>query len=360
MKKIISIAIISIMILICEINSSYAKSEFSYVLDKNNNAMITAYNGSASSITIPNQIDGYKVTKIGQHAFNESRNKTNGKILTNVVVSEGIIELGDFSFVGCTSLNSITLPESLNNLGFQTFVGCTNLSKINIPSKVEMLTPNVFQETNISEIIIPENVKEIGSGAFRICKNLKKVTINSKTLKISDDAFEYCNNDLVLYGYEGSTTQKFANNKKIKFSKITSANTELNTKQNESVKNTSSEIKILLNEKQLKSDVAPIIENGRTLVPLRAILEDLGAQVTWDVASRTATAKTDKYTLYVTIGSTNVKRKINATNEVKNFTIDTAAKIKDGRTLVPVRFMAELLDKNVQWNSIERNVIITG
>ena len=223
-----------------------------------------------------------------------------------------------------------------------------------------MLTPNVFQETNISEIIIPENVKEIGSGAFRICKNLKKVTINSKTLKISDDAFEYCNNDLVLYGYEGSTTQKFANNKKIKFSKITSANTELNTKQNESVKNTSSEIKILLNEKQLKTDVTPIIENGRTLVPLRAILEDLGAQVTWDAASRTATSKTDKYTLYVTIGSTNVKRKINATNEVKNFTIDTAAKIKDGRTLVPVRFMAELLDKNVQWNSIERNVIITG
>ena len=88
-RKIITVFLVAFFILIT--SKSYAKSEFSYVLDKNNNAMITAYNGSASSITIPNQIDGYKVTKIGQHAFNESRNKTNGKILTNVVVSEGII-----------------------------------------------------------------------------------------------------------------------------------------------------------------------------------------------------------------------------------------------------------------------------
>lgn len=118
------------------------------------------------------------------------------------------------------------------------------------------------------------------------------------------------------------------------------------------------EIEIELNGKMLQTDVAPIIENNRTMVPLRVILEALGAKVEWNATTKTAQAKTDKYTLIVPIGSVKVSRIDNTTGIEETFTIDTAAQIKDGRTLVPVRFMAELLDKKVIWDNVERNVII--
>ena len=169
-----------------------ANSDFLYELDANNYATITAYKGSSGEITIPSNIDGYEVKKIKNHAFNESRNSTNGKILTNVVINDGITEIGDFAFVGCSNLKSITLPESLISLGDQTFIGCSKLNKINIPSSLKKFETYVFQETGITEMIIHEGFESIGSCTFRICTELKGVKVYSKNVTYADDAFEYC------------------------------------------------------------------------------------------------------------------------------------------------------------------------
>ena len=50
-------------------------------------------------------------------------------------------------------------------------------------------------------------------------------------------------------------------------------------------------LKVFYNDEIIKFDVEPVIENGRTLVPLRAIFETFGAQVSWDAATSTVTAK---------------------------------------------------------------------
>ena len=215
-----------VLIFMANKNNSYAASNFTYTV-KDNKATITSYKGTSGNVVIPSQIGKYKVTAIGNHAFDENRNSTNGKKMVNVVISEGITRIGDFAFVDCTNLVNIKLPKSLSYLGDQTFLRCTSLKKINIPYRVTTLgiTGYMFQECGLESIIIPNNVTNIPIGTFRICKQLKKVIIYSPKATIDSDAFEYCSNSLVIQGYKGSTAQKFATQNGFKFVPITSNRT---------------------------------------------------------------------------------------------------------------------------------------
>lgn len=212
---------------------SYASDiEFTYQLDANNNAIITAYHGSSSNITIPNEIDGHLVKSIGEHAFDENRNTTNGKILSHITINEGITSISDYAFVDCDNLESVTLPESITSLGSFTFLNCRKLNKINIPSNLKRLEEFVFQDTGFTEFVIPEGFEYIGISAFRSCKNLTRFIVNSDNVTYFDNTkesvfdpetnqfvtpepkdviFEYCSNPITFYGNENSTTKAYAN-----------------------------------------------------------------------------------------------------------------------------------------------------
>lgn len=94
----------------------------------------------------------------------------------------------------------------------------------------------------------------------------------------------------------------------------------------------------------------PFIENGRTLVPLRASMEALGAEVTWDSEQRCAVVKKGSTTVVCYIDEACIYR--NGTR-IPN---DAAAQIKDSRTYLPIRAVAEALDATVGWDG---NVVIT-
>ncbi len=104
-------------------------------------------------------------------------------------------------------------------------------------------------------------------------------------------------------------------------------------------------IGIRINGRFLYSDVPAFIENGRTLVPLRAIFEGVGAEVSWDADTATATGTKDGTTVQITEGSNIAK--VNG-NDV---TLDVAANTYDGRFMVPVRFIAESLGATVNWRA---------
>lgn len=113
------------------------------------------------------------------------------------------------------------------------------------------------------------------------------------------------------------------------------------------------DISVYVDGELLSFDVPPVIENDRTLVPMRAIFEALGANVEWDGETETVTAVRGADTLKITIGSNNL---------YKNDTVvelDVPAKITDGRTLVPVRAISESFSANVEWDSETRSVKIT-
>ncbi len=101
----------------------------------------------------------------------------------------------------------------------------------------------------------------------------------------------------------------------------------------------------ILNGKTLTNDVSPVIENDRTILPLRAISEALGANVSWEDSTRTVVIRKDLQTIKVPVDSPLPKG------------LGTAKIIND-RTFVPVRYVAEELGANVVWDANTREVSI--
>ena len=115
------------------------------------------------------------------------------------------------------------------------------------------------------------------------------------------------------------------------------------------------DVKIVINGTELKiaeNDTKPFIEDGRTLVPMRAIFDALGASIEWDDATKTVTSKSDNGSVEMQIGSDIVK--ING-NEVKT---DVPAKIVNERTVVPVRVISEGMNCKVDWSPETQTVTI--
>jgi len=112
--------------------------------------------------------------------------------------------------------------------------------------------------------------------------------------------------------------------------------------------------KAYVNFKEVTLDQPPIIENGRTLVPFRFIGEALGAFVDWNSADKTASYVLEDTNIVLKIGST-----IAIVNG-KEYKLDVPPKIlPSGRTVVPVRFIAEAIGAKVNWNSKTKMVTIT-
>ena len=114
-----------------------------------------------------------------------------------------------------------------------------------------------------------------------------------------------------------------------------------------------SAITVILNGTPIQFDQPPIIENGRTLVPLRAIFEALGAEVDWNSSTQTVTANKEEVTITLKIGSDILVKNC---DEIK---LDVPAKIINNRTLVPVRVIAESFGAEVDWEQSTRTVTIT-
>ncbi len=110
---------------------------------------------------------------------------------------------------------------------------------------------------------------------------------------------------------------------------------------------------VTYNGEKIYFDQLPVIENGRTLVPLRAIFETLGATVDWNGDTRTVTATKDDVSISLTIDNTT------ATKNGEAIQLDVPAKIVNGRTLVPVRFIADCFGVKVDWNGDLQKVILT-
>ncbi|MBO5178886.1 MAG: copper amine oxidase N-terminal domain-containing protein [Clostridia bacterium] len=98
------------------------------------------------------------------------------------------------------------------------------------------------------------------------------------------------------------------------------------------------------------------IINSRTMVPLRKIFEVLNCTVDWNGDTRTVTATKDDTILILQIDNKVAKKIVNG-NETK-ITLDTAPIIYNSRTLVPLRFIAESLEKQVGWDASNYTAII--
>jgi hypothetical protein len=115
-----------------------------------------------------------------------------------------------------------------------------------------------------------------------------------------------------------------------------------------------SAIKVQLNGSYLDFDQPPVNLDGRILVPVRAILEALGAEISWDAATQTVSA---------TRGGSVLQLQIDNPVPLKDGrplpALTVPAKVAGGRTMVPARFVSENYDMNVTWDASTQTVVIT-
>lgn len=104
--------------------------------------------------------------------------------------------------------------------------------------------------------------------------------------------------------------------------------------------------------RQLHLDTPPVIENGRILVPVRALAEGFGAQVLWNAEKRQATITRGDTVLNLVQGS------MSAAENGKSVQLDVAPKSMENRLYVPLRFIAEAMGCTVEWDGDEAMAIL--
>lgn len=179
-------------------------------LDDGTMEIVAFYDNTMSSIVIPSEIDGKKVTSIGIGAFEDCSNLSSVTIpdsvtnigssafegcvsLTNIMLPESLVTIGDFAFKDCINLTSITLPKSVKNIGSFAFHNCQSLSKITIPDSVLSIEDAVFYGcSGLTAVVLPDSITSIKEKTFFQCSSLSSITFPNNLKSIGDYAFNEC------------------------------------------------------------------------------------------------------------------------------------------------------------------------
>lgn len=116
----------------------------------------------------------------------------------------------------------------------------------------------------------------------------------------------------------------------------------------------SDKIKVIINDCQQSFTPSPIIQNGSTLVPMRAFFEALGAEIQWDNTRKTVIATRNNIVVELTINQKTVRINNNIVS------LSVPGKIINGNTFIPLRFVGEALGDSVNWNSQSSTITITS
>jgi hypothetical protein len=112
-------------------------------------------------------------------------------------------------------------------------------------------------------------------------------------------------------------------------------------------------VSVIINNEEVTFDQPPVIEDGTTLVPIRAVFEKAGADVSWDQDTQTATLIRGNYTVNITLNDTVLYK-----NGVQVALAKPAQMIND-RVLIPVRAIGEAMDFNIAWDGFHSQVVVS-
>lgn len=150
---------------------------------------------ATGKIVIPDTIEGYPVTKIGEGAFWDCTG------IKEIVVPNSITVIPDAAFRECETLERITLPDGITSIGNGAFYECEYLASIDIPESVTSIGSGAFLACyKLSAITIPDGIQEIKDSTFAYCNSLTDVTIPDSVTTIGAEAFSGCplSSDFVL------------------------------------------------------------------------------------------------------------------------------------------------------------------
>ena len=229
MKKVLKklpLLILALVLVLAIKDKTYAATygKLTYEVQYDGTIKITDCDRSASgALTIPDTIDGKKVTWIGYQAFMNCNRLTSITIpnsitgiaseafidcssLTNITIPDSVISIGESAFYFCESLTNITIPDSVISIGYNAFYYCRSLTSINVSnnsknySSIDGVLFNKDKTQIISysagkketSYIIPDSVTSIADYAFDNCTRLTSITIPEGVTIIGSSAFDNC------------------------------------------------------------------------------------------------------------------------------------------------------------------------
>ncbi len=387
MKKVLCMLLV--VVLCSSLNTVIAEeanvTEYRYSVNDDNTLTIKGIakqSDNEENLIIPAVIDGTEVKTIASRVISSSGIET-------IHISEGIEIIEDNAVFVCFNLKELYIPSTVKSMG--SIMGCNKLEKIVVDEnnpyfvigedgwlynkdKTELYwCPPSVKGT----VVIPDGVKIIKKNAFWHCWELEKVVIGKGVEKIEEEAFanlgdsevifynpnteiipafsEYNTHSIgwnrtqvgsfgkikTVYGYIGSTAEEVFTKK----SNVPSDPEDYRAYRTYPEVEFRHIIDIKINGETMEFDTVAYIKNDRTMVPMRAIFEALGAEVSWDNETRTAIGVKDNIEVKIAIGE-NVLYKNGEAIE-----LDSVAEITNDRTMVPVRAISEAFSYIVEWDN---------
>lgn len=161
----------------------------------NEKGVLKKYTGAGGDVMIPSEVNGIKVTTVG-----------------------------DLSFFDCDSLKSIVIPEGITTIEAEAFWGCSNLSSITISEGVTSIGSGAFAGCSVAAVAIPKSVNSISFAAFSDCPNLESAYFYNADIEIIDERivgelplFGVGNTLVTIYGYKDSSAEAHAKKYNYKF-----------------------------------------------------------------------------------------------------------------------------------------------
>lgn len=336
---------------------------------------------------------------IGDNSFSLS------KMLKKINFPDTLENIGNEAFMGCSDLESVTIPKSLSSIGKNAFSSCEKIKEFKVdeenqnfkeidgvlfskdgtelvmyppgktdesytlPQGTEKIHQNAFSYNNFIETaVLPDTVSEIGDYAFFFCEKLNTIDFGTGIKKVGDYAFyaSKLKRAVLPYGTQSIGKYAFKNCDLLTRAEVPGTVTQIGenaffrthsamkiwgygeaaescarTEGKEFVKS----VRVMIDGAETEFDQPAVIMNNSTMVPMRKIFEALGAEVTWDAQTRTATAAKDGVVCSFAIGG-NILYKNGESIELA-----ASAVIAGGRTLVHARAVAEAFGADVAWDA---------
>ena len=140
------------------------------------------------SITTLTASDLSGITSIGDYAFMSCQ------MLTSVTLSNDVTYIGNESFSNCTSLTSVPMTNNITSVGMGAFTACTNITIFNWSSSCTTIPSSCFSGCGFTQVTIPDTVTNIESYAFSQNPNLETITLGSGISQLGDDICQSCSN----------------------------------------------------------------------------------------------------------------------------------------------------------------------
>jgi len=244
----------------------FIEENYKYTIMSDSEVTVSDFLGdkTLTTLTVPQEINGYKVVGIGDGAFKEyiKLEKVNAPNVESIgnnafanctsltyINAPALKEIGDSAFKGCALLNTVE-NKSLSKVGISAFEGCSSLRMIAINGATSIGDKAFYNCSNMATSYAATNVENIGLSAFENCNGLLAISMNgTKEAKIGTGAFKNCRNltDVTInqpYVYSNKLFDMLSGDYNVKTLSLSSYNASATNNLAALFGNTSNEVKL--------------------------------------------------------------------------------------------------------------------